>query len=353
MGIVVEKPRARILVVDDEASICRLVALFLEKKGYSCTTCESPAEAMAQIESGEFELVVSDVMMPGMTGIELLARAKKTHPDTAFIMLTALDDHETAVHALELGAYGYVIKPFGQTELLINVANSLRRRQLEVERNLYENQLEELVQARTAETRATQEQITLRLVAASEYRDEETGEHIRRIGEYSGVLARALGWDPVASEDMRLAAPMHDVGKIGVADAVLRKPGKLSPEEFNQIKEHTTIGARILEGSQIALINLARDIALSHHEKFDGSGYPRGLRGEDIPICARIVAVCDVYDALVSKRVYRPAMPEEKALAIMKEGRGQHFDPKLFDLFLERLPEFHAIRERLGDETRP
>jgi putative two-component system response regulator len=264
-------------------------------------------------------------------------------------MLTGIDDHETAVRTLDLGAFGYVIKPFEANELIINVANSLRRRELEMERNRYEDRLEREVRERTAEIRETQEQITLRLVTASGFRDEETGAHIRRMGEYAAILALAIGLETDMVEKIRLAAPMHDIGKIGVADAILKKPGKLTDDEFNQIKEHTTIGARILEGSQIALLNLARDIALHHHERWDGGGYPQGLHGEDIPICARIVAICDVYDALVSDRVYRPALPEDKALTIMKEGRGTHFDPRILDIFLKQLPRLHFIREKIRE----
>jgi putative two-component system response regulator len=340
---------ARILVVDDEASICHLVSRLLEKQGYACSTCESAIEAIEKIESGTYELVVSDIMMPGMSGIELLAKIKKTHPDIAFIMLTGIDDHGTAVRTLDLGAFGYVIKPFESNELIINVANSLRRRELEMERNRYEERLEREVRERTAEIRATQEEITLRLVTASGYRDEETGAHIRRMGEYAAILAQAMGLTAKAVEEMRLAAPMHDIGKIGVADAILKKPGKLTAEEFELIKGHTTIGARILEGSQIALLNLARDISLHHHEKWDGSGYPLGLRSDGIPLCARIVAVCDVYDALVSDRIYRPALTEDKALAIMKEGRGTHFDPRILDVFLDQLPQIHAIRAKIRE----
>jgi putative two-component system response regulator len=345
----IEQTATRILVVDDEPSICHLVSRLLEKQGYACSICESAFEAIEKINSGAFELVVSDIMMPGMSGIELLAEIKKTHPDIAFIMLTGVDDHETAVHTLDLGAFGYVIKPFEANELIINVVNSLRRRELEMERNRYEDQLEREVRARTAEIRATQEQITLRLVTASGYRDEETGAHIRRMGEYTAILAQAIGLDAETVEEMRLAAPMHDIGKIGVSDTILKKPGKLTAAEFTLIKEHTTIGALILEGSQIALLNLARDIALHHHEKWDGSGYPLGLNGEDIPLCARIVAVCDVYDALVSDRIYRPALPEDKALAIMKEGRGTHFDPRILDVFLKQISQFQIIKEKIKE----
>jgi len=342
----IERTNARILVVDDEPSVGRMVSRILGKRGYSCSTCEDGATAVAKIESGNYDLIISDILMPGMSGIELLARVRKDRPDAAFIMLSAVDDHKTSVYALELGAYGFVIKPFEENELLINVVNSLRRRELEMERTRYESRLEQEVRERTAEIRTAQEEITLRLVTASGYRDEETGAHIRRMGEYAAVLAQALGLTEEAVEEMRLAAPMHDVGKIGVADAILRKPGKLTDEEFNRIKEHTTIGARILEGSAIALLNTAREIALHHHEKWTGNGYPMGLSGKDIPLSSRIVAVCDVYDALVSDRVYRPAMPEDKALAIIKEGRGAHFDPRVLDVFLEQLPQFRAIRER-------
>jgi putative two-component system response regulator len=338
---------ARILVVDDDPNIHRLVSQLLKSRGYSCTPCENGAQALEKIADGGFSLVISDYNMPGMLGIELLAQVKKTNPDIAFIMLTGVDDHQTAVRALELGAFGYVIKPFEASELFINVANSLHRRELELERDQYEERLEHQVQERTAEIRATQEEVIMRLVTASGYRDEETGEHIRRMGEYASILARAIGWDEKAVEEIRLAAPMHDVGKIGVADAILRKPGKLTGEEFQQMKEHTRIGARILEGSQIGLLTLARDIALYHHEKWTGNGYPIGLSGEAIPLCARIVAVCDVYDALVNDRVYRPAMPEDQALAIMKEGRGTHFDPRILDLFLGLLPQFRIIHEKI------
>jgi putative two-component system response regulator len=252
------------------------------------------------------------------------------------------------VRALELGAFGYIVKPFEANELFINISNALRRRELELERDRYEERLEDEVRERTAEIRAAQEQVILRLMSASGYRDEETGDHIRRMGEYAAVLARAAGWDAGATDEMRLAAPMHDIGKIGVADAILHKAGKLTPGEFAQIQEHSRIGFRILEGSGIPLLDLAGEIALHHHEKWDGSGYPDGLAGESIPEAARIVAICDVYDALVTDRVYRRAFSEEQALAIMSEGRGGHFDPRLFDIFLAKLPELREVRARFA-----
>ncbi len=343
-----DKKPARILVVDDENSLSRLVAQLLTARGYDNRACGSGAEAIAALRSEEFDLVISDITMPGMSGIELLTAAKQEHPGIAFIMLTAVDDHATAVRALELGAFGYIVKPFEANEMFINISNALRRRELELERDRYEERLEEEVLERTAEIRSAQEQVILRLMSASGYRDEETGDHIRRMGEYAALLARAVGWDAGAVDEMRLAAPMHDIGKIGVADAILRKAGKLTPGEFAQIQEHSRIGFRILEGSGIPLLDLAGEIALHHHEKWDGRGYPDGLTGESIPEAARIVAICDVYDALVTDRVYRKAFSEEQALAIMREGRGGHFDPRLFDIFLAKLPELREVRARFA-----
>ncbi len=339
----------RILVVDDEPNISRLVSQLLTVKGYDSRVCDSGAQALAAIAEEEYALVISDINMPGMSGIELLAAVKKIRPGTAFIMLTAVDDHATAVRSLELGAFGYIIKPFEANELFISVSNSLRRRVLELDRDQYEQRLEREVRERTADIRSAQEQVILRLVTASGYRDEETGEHIRRMGEYAAVLARAAGWNENAADEIRLAATMHDVGKMGVADAILKKPGKLTSAEFEQMKEHTRIGARILEGTSIPLLELAREIAMNHHEKWSGGGYPAGLSHDAIPLSARIVAICDVYDALVNDRVYRAALPEPEALAIMREGRGSHFDPQIFDLFLAHLAEIHVIRDKLAD----
>ena len=213
----------------------------------------------------------------------------------------------------------------------------------------YEHRLEEEVRERTADVRRREEEIALRLVSASEYRDEETGAHVRRIGLYASVLAEALGWDTQTADDIRVAGPMHDIGKIGVSDSILLKPGKLTDAEFEDVKKHSEIGAGILDGSDVPLLRMAKDIALSHHEKWDASGYPQGLAGESIPGCARLVAIADVYDALVHNRVYRPAMPEEEAIDIMTKDRDTHFDSEMFDCFLDMLPQFRRIRKEVRD----
>ena len=345
-----ETEKARILIVDDEPNIGDLLSRWLTAEGYECAVAENGETAVTLLENNHFDLVVSDIMMPGMSGMDLLTVAKTLFADIAVVMVTAVDDRKTAIMALDLGAYGYVIKPFDRNEILINVANALERRRLFLLSREYENELETKVKQRTKEVREREEEIVLRLISAAGYRDHETGTHIRRIGLYSALMAADLGWDAQAVDLVRLAASMHDLGKIGISDNILLKPGALTSEEFDVMKNHTLIGARILGGSDIALLQLAKEIALSHHERWDGSGYPQGLVTDSIPQSARIVSVADVYDALVHDRVYRPALPEDEALAIMDQQKGKYFDPRVFDSFMRMLPELRGIREEVREE---
>ena len=278
-----------------------------------------------------------------MSGIELLVQVKENFPNLAVLMATGVDDLEIAGQAIQLGAYGYIIKPYSLNEFLINVANALERSRLTRESRNCQEILEEEVRARTADVRMREEEIALRLISAAGHRDEETGEHIKRIGLYSVVIASALGWDGERIENLRVGAPMHDVGKIGIPDSILRKPGRLSPEEFQVIKQHPRIGAGILGGSKIPLLQTATDIALYHHEKWDGSGYPEGLCGTKIPEAARVVAIADVYDALSNDRVYRAMYPEKEVLGIMEKKKGSHFDPDILDCFMANLPAMEKI----------
>ncbi len=341
------EPSGRILVVDDELIYTRLCTRLLGEEGYACDTAASGEKALPKLDGGSFDLLISDINMPGMSGLDLLAEVRERDPNLAIIMVTAVDDRATAIQCLKLGAFGYIMKPLHHDELVINVVNALERRRLVLASLDHQRWLENEVQRQTADVRLREEEISIRLVAAGEYRDPETGAHIRRIGMYAEVLARTLGWDESAVELLRLAAPMHDVGKIGIPDQILLKPGKLTDDEFKIMKDHSRIGAELLAGSDVALMRLAQEIALSHHEKWDGGVYPIGPSGEEIPAGGRLVAIIYVYDALVHDRVYRAAMPEEKALELMKEGRGSHFDPKMFDVFLELLPEFRKIREQV------
>jgi putative two-component system response regulator len=218
-------------------------------------------------------------------------------------------------------------------------------RTVRLERTLreYGQGLEKIVRRQTRTIRKTQEETIYRLLSALESRDEETGGHVKRIAHFSAHLAREVGWQGNRIEDLLLAAPMHDIGKIGVPDTILLKKAPLTDEEFEIIKSHTTIGGNILKNSEYPMLQLAEEIALSHHEKWNGSGYPRALAGEDIPESGRIVALADVYDALSNDRIYRKASPEDEVIRIMREGRGAHFDPDLFDLFIDSLPEFRRI----------
>jgi hypothetical protein len=216
----------------------------------------------------------------------------------------------------------------------------------------YTLHLEERVRTQTADVRHAHEEVLFRLVSASQWRDEETGMHIRRTGLLSQALARAAGWLGEELEAIRQAAPMHDIGKIGILDAILRKPGKLTPQEFEVMKTHTLIGSEILAGSKVPMLQMAREIALNHHERWDGKGYPRGLAGKDIPESARIVAIVDVYDALTHDRVNRAALPEDETLAIMQQGEGTHFDPVLLAEFFRRLPEMRRLAEQHPDSHR-
>ena len=341
----------RLLVVDDEVWVRDILSKWLQAEGYSCDTAASAQEAIERLRphAGRYSLVVSDIMMPGLSGVDLLSIVHKCFPDVAVIMVTALSDRETALQTLRLGAYGYLIKPLDQTDLLINVANALERRRLVKLSEEHSQELERKVSERTADIERREIEVAMRLVAASDFRDEETGNHVRRIGKYAQVMARELGWGASEIGSMGLAAPMHDVGKIGVPDRILLKPSPLTEEEFESMKKHTLIGAQILGGSDISLLNLAEEIALSHHEKWDGSGYPVGLKGEAIPLSGRLVAVIDVYDSLVHDRVYRAALPEEEVLEIIKESSGTHFDPAIHQCFVDILPVLHEIRLELSE----
>jgi HD domain len=226
-----------------------------------------------------------------------------------------------------------------------------RVRLLQAARNhlLSEEALEREVQKRTQSIQQREEEIAIRLLGAAGTRDEETGSHVRRIGLYSAALGEALGWDSARAANIRVAAPMHDIGKIGIPDAILLKPGRLTDDEFKIMRQHTVIGARMLGGSDIPLLNMGREIALCHHEKWDGSGYPNGLKGEEIPIAARIVAIVDVYDAMVHRRVYKTAIPEPEVLSTMARASGHHFDPVLFKVFIGILPLIRQIRDAVPE----
>lgn len=354
---------AKILIVDDESYIREILSRWLSKDGYDCVTAGNGEQALQALAQSPVSLMISDIMMPGISGLELLATAKKHYQDLAVIMATAVDDRQVGTQALELGAYGYVIKPLDRNEVLINVANGLHLRRLEMENRRHREQLEQLVEERTRKLQETihklqeteqelsisREETIQRLAMAAEFRDDETALHTVRMGSFCQILAVQAGLPPAECELMRTAGPLHDVGKIGTPDNILLKPGKLTVEEFEIIKKHAEIGHRLLSNSRSTMLEKGAIIAWTHHEKFNGSGYPRGLSGEDIPIEGRIAAICDVFDALTSDRVYKKAYPIDKAVEILREGRGSHFDPVLLDLFLNAMDEVLAIKGEFVD----
>jgi cyclic di-GMP phosphodiesterase len=329
-----------VLVVDDEEPVRRMIARMVTSGGeWECETAADAAEARMLLARRGFSLVICDVNMPGESGTDLTRWIRKHHPDVAVLMATGIDDPQLAQSVLELGAYGYLVKPFKRHEVQINVANALGRRRLELENRDHRALLEQRVEERTEELRRSREETIRRLSLAIEFRSRETGEHVERIGNGAAVIGRRLRLNPGRCELIRLAAPLHDVGKIGISDEILLKPEPLTAAERKRMENHAEIGYRLLTGSGSDLLETAATIAWTHHERWDGIGYPRRLAGEAIPIEGRITAVMDVFDALTHDRVYRPAMTVDRALEIIRDGRGRHFDPAVVDGFLATLDE--------------
>lgn len=350
-------------MVDDDEPIRRLLQRLLSRHGYVCEGAADVAGARAVLEERAFEVVLTDMTMPGGSGLDLVSHVSSTYPDTATIMITGVDDTELAQSALDLGAYGYIVKPFEPNEIIINLSNALRRRSLEIAHRGHRERLELTVKDRTKdlwnaiadleraeqELRLSREETVYRLSIAAEYRDDETAHHIQRMSRYCAILAKHADYDMEQVELIRVASVMHDVGKIGIPDKILRKPGRLTDEERAEMQKHAEIGFNILSGSSSPFMQTAATIALTHHEKMDGTGYPHGLKGKRIPKEGRIAAIADVFDALVSERVYKRAFPLGKAVDIMKEDSGTHFCPELLDLFFGAMDEVLQVKEQFGD----
>jgi putative two-component system response regulator len=354
-----------ILVVDDEEPIRRLLAYLLQSHGYTVEGAADAREARNKLAEQPFALMLCDVNMPGESGMDLVRHILTEHKHTAAIMVTGLDSSVLASAALEVGAFGYIVKPFESNEVLIDVANALRRRRLEMENRLHRENLEDIVRTRTLalqqaldwlertekELRLSREETIQRLAIAAEFRDNATAQHIQRMSHYCALLARKSGMSPERCDLIRTASPMHDIGKIGTPDHVLLKPGKFTKEEFKVIAQHAEIGYRILSGSDAELLKVAAVIAYTHHERFDGTGYPRGLQGAGIPIEGRIVAIADTFDALTTQRVYKPAFELSHAIDLMLKHRSEHFDPELLDVFVASADELARIHDQYKDRV--
>jgi putative two-component system response regulator len=343
---------ARILIVDDDPGVCEALRRLVADHGHVATVAGDAVEARAELAAASFEVILCDVKLPGESGLELVHDVVGGRTDIAVLMVSGADDPQLAETALALGAYGYIVKPFRDSEVNIGIANALRRRRLEIENKAHHERLEQLVAERTAELDCLRDETIHRLAAAAELRDNETGHHIQRVSRYSELIARRLALPYDQCELIRIASPLHDIGKIGIPDHILRNPGPLSAAERRVVETHTELGHSILSGSSERLLQLGAEIAWTHHERFDGAGYPCGLAGEAIPLAGRIVAVADVFDALVSDRVYRLALPDDEVVAAMRAERGGHFEPEVLDALLTAIPMALSIRDRFADEHR-
>ena len=340
----------RLLIVDDQEGNVRLLDALLRRAGWAAIeSITDSRQAVALTEAFRPDLILLDLHMPHLDGIGVLEQLRPRIPEDTFlpvIILTTDATREAKQRALALGARDFVTKPFDTVEVVLRIENLLEARRLHQRLAAQNDHLEELVRVRTAaleqsqrELRATQTEILERLAVATEYRDDATGDHARRVGELARKMALAAGLPRDEAELIGQAALLHDVGKIGIPDRLLLKPGRLTGEEFEEMKAHTTIGARIASGSRSRLVQLVEEVALTHHERWDGGGYTPGRAGAEIPLAGRIVAVADVFDALTHERPYKPAWPTEQAIEEILAQRGRQFDPAVVDAFVQIMQE--------------
>ncbi len=347
-----------ILVVDNQPENIELLEAFLIPQGYKVIKAANGEQALELLSCNQIDLILLDVMMPGMDGFEVTRRIRQdnVHKLLPIILVTALRETEDRVKGIEAGCDDFISKPFNKIELFARVRSLLKVKAYNDLMSNYREELESEVAKRTEELKHAFERIKAasletiyRLSIASEFNDENTGIHIKRMSQYSSSIARSLGLNESTIETILYAAPLHDVGKIGIPDRILMKPGKLDPDEWEIMKQHTIIGSKILKGSNAEFIQLGETIAHFHHEKWDGSGYPAHLKGVEIPIACRIVAIADVFDALTSKRPYKEAFSLEKSMAIIRDGRGSHFDPDVVDAFFAIQDEILTIKKQFGN----
>lgn len=344
-------PDARILIVDDQPANVDLVRHILEPVGYRHVVgATDPREALELCRESPPDLVLLDLKMRPLDGFQVLEGLRTSAPDfdhLPVIVLTSDNSRDAKARALSQGAKDFLTKPASPVEVRLRVANLLETRFLQLAMREQNDRLAERVRERTRDLEEAQYETLDRLARAAEYHDDDTGKHTKRVGVQSALLALTLGWPAERVELIRRAAPLHDVGKIGIDTSILLKPGRLTQEEFEAVKEHVTIGHSILSGSRFPLLQLAAEIALHHHENWDGSGYQAGLAREEIPMSARIVAVVDVFDSLTHERSYKEAWPEERALEEIARLRGKKFDPEVVDAF------FSLRHRRFGSEEGP
>lgn len=365
------KKTPSILVVDDEEKNVKLLVNLCENLGYETITARNGVEAVEQALTKKPDLVLMDVMMPEMNGFEATEKIKSNEitEKIPVIIVTALDSREDRIKGISKGANDFLSKPVDAAELSLRLKNLLKIKEYQDFLKHHAQILEEKVSERTKELREAFEQLDkahkriktgyidtiFRLTLASEYKDEDTGSHIRRISFYTREVAEILGMGAEYKENIYYASPMHDIGKVSIPDSILLKPARLTPEEWEIMKTHTIIGGKILKGSESPYLKMAEEIALTHHERWDGGGYPMGLKGSDIPLTGRIMNIADQYDALRSKRPYKPALDHDAVIDIIIKGDGRtlpgHFDPNLLEAFKKTHERFREIYEKHRDDA--
>ena len=352
----------KILIVDDEPFNVNLMEKLVKKAikntfsifNFKVTKTTSPAEVLQTVKTAPPHLLITDLMMPEIDGYHLIKETRKIYnmEELKIIVVTSLDDRDSRIRALLAGANDYVVKPVDSVEFPIRIMNNIKLIEnylLLKDRTLL---LEDAVARATREIREREREIIFRLASATEYKDAFTGNHIHRVAEYCKLIAEGYGCDKKFIENLYIASPLHDIGKIAIPESILGKPGKLTAEEFEIMKKHTTYGAQLLKGTKIPLLKFAQRVALYHHEKWNGNGYPEGLKEKEIPLEARITAIADVFDALTSVRPYKKAFPFEKALKIIKEELGKSFDPELATIFIEEEEKVYKIFNTLKGEIK-
>jgi len=339
-----DKAQHKILIVDDTPKNIQVVASILQNNHYAIGFATSGKKALEAIENGDYDLILLDVMMPEMDGYEtcLQLKKKKKMSHVPVIFLTAMTDSESIIKGFNVGGVDYLPKPFNTEELLVRIKTHLKLK--DYEDNLYA-QVEQL----TKEIEDTQKEVVFTMGAIGETRSKETGNHVIRVAEFSKIIALAYGMGELEVDLLKQASPMHDIGKVGIPDRILNKPGTLNDEEWKIMQTHAELGYEMLKHSSRPILQAASIVAYEHHEKWDGSGYPRGLKGEEIHIYGRITAIADVFDALKMKRIYKASWKMEDILTLFKEERGKHFDPTLVDLFFENTPELLLVAEQFKD----
>ena len=341
----------RVLIVDDEVSICKNLKAFLEDFGYEVFMAHNGKDGLKNFHSNLPDLVILDLHMPQMSGHDLLIDLKQTHPDIPKIVMSGVGVISEAMQTVEEGGWDFISKPIPDLDVLLHKISLVEEKANLIRQNrLYQEHLEQLVEKKTADVQRlnlqiieTQKEIVAKLGDVIETRSKETGNHVRRVARISRLLALSFGLSPDQAEIIRMASPLHDVGKIGIPDEILNKSGKLTAAEFEQIKTHTTIGYNMLKDSDQPIIQTAAIIAEQHHERWDGQGYPKGLKGGEIHIFGRITCLADIYDALRQKRPYKEAWDEISTRNYIKENNGSIFDPHLVKLFLQNLLEIEKI----------